>query len=625
MSDAEVCGALQATLSPDKAQRKQAETYLVGLEAAPGFAVHLLQLVQQHCATQQPQSALIRASAAVYFKNLIKRGWDDSAESDVPHRVVLSASDRSAIKAHMVKLVVLCGHAADVQAQLSAALSIISASDFPGKWPDLLPEIISQLATGDMRTVCGMLLTANSILKRFRDAFKSDELYTELKYVLNMFAAPLTALFIKLGEALNSKNLADPAEKKNIVELLEALRLCSRVFFSLNWQDLPEFFEDNMASWMPAFERYAHLELPLLRSDDDDAVPLERLQASIVENVSLYASKYEDEFAGYLPKFTSAIWGLLMRTSAAPKFDHLAATAIRFLASVIGKSMHAHLFQDPATLRQIVEQIVVPNMSLRDADVELFEDSPSEYVSADFESADADTRRRGARDLVSAMCKHHESATTAICSEHVGRMLQAYAANAEANWRQKDAALHLIVAVSVRAESQQRGVSQTSAQLDVVDIFRQHVLPELQDANAQTRPVLKADAIQFACTFRNQLPPDVLVGLLPLLATHLRSPVHVVHTYAAACLERILTTHVDPSVPSSPLKIGRAHLAPLLGPLFEALFGVLDAAGSSAAAEASFENERAAASFVSTLTNAGTVTCGRLWHQRCEDVTGSTG
>ena len=38
-----------------------------------------------------------------------------------------------------------------------------------------------------------MLLTANSILKRFRYAFKSDALYSELKYVLDMSGGSATA------------------------------------------------------------------------------------------------------------------------------------------------------------------------------------------------------------------------------------------------------------------------------------------------------------------------------------------------------------------------------------------------------------------------------------------------
>jgi hypothetical protein len=60
-----------------------------------------------------------------------------------------------------------------VQAQLSEALSIISAEDFPDRWPGLLPELITRLgAPGarDFPSVAGVLTTANTIFKRYRQA-----------------------------------------------------------------------------------------------------------------------------------------------------------------------------------------------------------------------------------------------------------------------------------------------------------------------------------------------------------------------------------------------------------------------------------------------------------------------
>ena len=39
------------------------------------------------------------------------------------------------------------------------------------------------------------VLNVSHIISRFRYSFKSQELWTELKYVLDKFAAPLTELF----------------------------------------------------------------------------------------------------------------------------------------------------------------------------------------------------------------------------------------------------------------------------------------------------------------------------------------------------------------------------------------------------------------------------------------------
>jgi exportin-2 (importin alpha re-exporter) len=60
-----------------------------------------------------------------------------------------------------------------VQSQLSEALTIISQHDFPGKWQALLPELTLKLKEqgNDFTVVVGVLETANSVFKRFRNAF----------------------------------------------------------------------------------------------------------------------------------------------------------------------------------------------------------------------------------------------------------------------------------------------------------------------------------------------------------------------------------------------------------------------------------------------------------------------
>ncbi len=68
--------------------------------------------------------------------------------------------------------------------------------------------------------------------------------------------------------------------------------------------------------------------------------------------------------------------------------DLLATTCIRFLTSVVSKKMHEQLFRDPSTLKQIVENIVVPNLILTTEEEELFEDNPMDYISRDMEGSD---------------------------------------------------------------------------------------------------------------------------------------------------------------------------------------------------------------------------------------------
>jgi len=83
-----------------------------------------------------------------------------------------------------------------IQRQLSDAVSVIGREDFPKKWPGLLKEMISKFQSGDFHIVNGILHTAHSLFKRYRFEFKSNDLWTEIKLVLEEFATPLTQLLI---------------------------------------------------------------------------------------------------------------------------------------------------------------------------------------------------------------------------------------------------------------------------------------------------------------------------------------------------------------------------------------------------------------------------------------------
>jgi exportin-2 (importin alpha re-exporter) len=71
-------------------------------------------------------------------------------------------------------------------------------------------------------------------------------------------------------------------------------------------------------------------------------------------------------------------------------------------------------------------------------------------------------------------------------------------------------------------------------------MFWLQVLPELQDAAVNERPILKADALKFVTTFRSQLPATTLLALLQPITTLLGSEQVVVHSYAATAIERFL-------------------------------------------------------------------------------------
>ena len=131
----------------------------------------------------------IRVSAAITFKNFIKRNWhiNEDGLDKITHE------DRTDIKSSIVELMLTSPE--QIQRQLSDAISIISKEDFPEKWENLLTDMVQKFNTGDFHIINGILRTAHSIFKRYRHEFQSNELWKEIKYVLSSFAVPFTNLF----------------------------------------------------------------------------------------------------------------------------------------------------------------------------------------------------------------------------------------------------------------------------------------------------------------------------------------------------------------------------------------------------------------------------------------------
>lgn len=55
--------------------------------------------------------------------------------------------------------------------------------------------MVDHFKSGDFHKINGVLRTAHSLTKRYRHEFKSQELWAEIKLVLDTFSQPFTELF----------------------------------------------------------------------------------------------------------------------------------------------------------------------------------------------------------------------------------------------------------------------------------------------------------------------------------------------------------------------------------------------------------------------------------------------
>ncbi|KQK03472.1 exportin-2 [Brachypodium distachyon] len=530
-----LAGWFAQTLSPDAAARRAAEQSLSSAASTPGFALALLAL-----ASSPRHDLQARLAASVHFKNLLRRRWPKPSPDadDADH---LPANDCAIVKTHILQLLLTAPPL--IQKQLSEALAAAAATDFPAKWESLLPSIVSSLGTalsaGDVPATNSLLAAAASLFSRFRNVFDNNALRIDLKYCLDSFAAPLLEVFLSTSRRLQaSAAAANPLEVRPV---FECLRLCCEIFYSLNSVDLPEFFEDHMREWMTEFRAFLTTSYP--PPVEADGAP-DALRAAVCDNLQLYMEKYEEEFRGYLKEFVEAVWGLLMAPTVSPSRGQLAVTAIRFLTTV-AESVHHALFGSPEAMKQICDSVVVPNLRLRDEDEELFEMNWVEYVRRDSEGSDTDTLRRAACRLLRGLAANYREQVAALVSAQVQQMLAAYAADRVNNWKEKDAAIYLVITLMQKPGATGGGVPV----VDMESFFTSVIVPELQAPDWQSEPMLKATVLRFLKEFKDQIPKATALALLPSVTRFLTHESNVVHSYAAVFIENLLITKDVVQVP----------------------------------------------------------------------------
>lgn len=521
MSDlANICAVLEQSLDPRLA--KEAGVQLKSLETTPGFPVSLLHLVSSN-----DISIPIRLAGSLYFKNLIRRKWIDEAGV-----YMIDSNDVKLIKSEIIKFMIQLPD--QLQIQIGESISLIAESEFPELWPELLDELISMLSLNDLYTNKGILKVAHSIFKRWRPLFRSDELFLEIKTVLDKFCSP----FLQMLQGIDSLIDQNLNNKDQLKLLLENMLLLIKIYYDLNCQDIPEFFEDNIQVMMGIVLKYLKFHNSLIEdvSEDDEIDLVIQIKINICELIQLYSTRYGEEFENFIPSFIESVWQLLNEITIQPKFDILTSKALKFLTNITNLSKFNQIFNN--NLKELLEKIIIPNVKLREIDEEIFEDDPIEYTRRDLDGSDIDSRRKSCIDLLRALKELNESLVTQEVMVYINQFLNDYKLNGQ--WKSKDLAIFLFSGIASKGSLTNSGiVNGINLLVDVIEFFSNNIYPDL--INDVPHPILKVDAIKYIFTFRNQLTKEQLIQTFPLLSLHFQSDNYVVYTYSAITLEKILS------------------------------------------------------------------------------------
>lgn len=364
------------------------------------------------------------------------------------------------------------------------------------------------------------------------------------------------------------------SNKEMLSQLFGSMNLIVKLMYDLSVQDLPPVFEEKLQALATLLHKYLTYNNTILETDDETSSgPLEHLKAGIFEVLELWVQKYEDDFGPHVGQFIESSWSLLTALGPEVKYDILVSKALQFLTAVTKSNERAQAFNQEGVLTQVTERVILPNLTLRESDMELFEDEPIEFIRRDLEGSDSDTRRRAATDFLRQLMSQFEKLVSSVVLRYIQHYLSNYAENPSINWKSKDTALFLYSSIAAKGTiTASQGVTSVNDFANVVEFFQNNIAADLI-ADSGVPPILKVDAIKYLYTFRSLITPQQWQDAFPLLVKHLGSSDYVVYTYAAIALERTLALSSSSKQPM----IDRSSVEKLSAQLLQHLFGLIEA------------------------------------------------
>lgn len=242
------------------------------------------------------------------------------------------------------------------------------------------------------RTNCFIYDLISSLTERYTFEFRSDPLFLEILDCMQInevitssaeFYISEIEVFLKNANKLNSSHCLF-----NVIEVyLNSLKHIINIAYNFNYQDFPEFYEDNLSRWI----NILMFSLNLITCDyskDFCEVGLAAFNMWIK-----YVSSYYSDIVEYYKSFIDPIWKLLVDfNNKLSNSVYLKANKEKIMDSFIEFYKIIISFRRTPLLEinveQLISTLVFPNLNATNKELEDLEDNVVNYVKLELQESD---------------------------------------------------------------------------------------------------------------------------------------------------------------------------------------------------------------------------------------------
>ena len=399
----------------------------------------------QRCTHAEEIPGDLRQMAVIYLKNAIKKNWAEPPRGEDGQQrkktISISAEDKGLVKQGIVEMF---PHAPpSVRVQFEECLRVIITEDFPAQWPELGHQLLAWLSSGNQQAVTAALRITRIVARKYE--YRDDDDRLELNAIVEAIFPQVLSTFLSLVESRGSDS----------VELAELLKLCCKIYYSTTYMDIPPMLVNDQSQyegWMNGLLALAEMR-PHEQGMPQDAEgrvswPWWKMKKWVYNIAYRLFSKYGIARVGSTKQSADEVFGAKWNADYSMKFLHavvhemsiygqgsyitprVANSLLNFLEEAIRKQNYWKELEPH--MMQIVEQVVVPMLAFDDADQELWEEDPEEYIRKGYDIIeDIYSPKTAAVTVICELCSSKKKKQLDPIMNHLASILQEYNASGQ--------------------------------------------------------------------------------------------------------------------------------------------------------------------------------------------------
>ena len=535
----EISAVFQKTLSQDKSDRENSEQFLsqikMDINTLNTFFSYIL---------NKSENVTLRSSASIFLKNYISDYFYDSSYNAILNKdKIMDENSKNYFKENILQLML------NVESNLlpniieMVKIVVQGANGYLIIWPklmDFIGDILNKHDSSKSRHIYNLI---TKIIKRYHIESKSDSLFREIIYTMDKICKPMTDDAINIIKYFNTYNNGND---DLMLQCLQMMNKIMSIFYSLNYQDFPEFFEDHLTEWITILNDTLLLPNKTGEINNNNINPsllelILKVKAKTLKNINLYYSNYYEDIEKYAQDLCGSVWTLMCKSKIiSDNYSKLMKELLDFFKSgfQMGKINNLKIEQ----LNQIFEYIILPNLSISSKEREDFLENPVEFLKIEFEEYDMSSNKYFSINLLQIINNNFPDVNKMIISPKIIQLLNEYNSDKSKNWNQKLLAINLLFASCIKTFAQRFGVTELNPQSsynDIDGLINEIFIKEFQDYKSPI--IIQVYSLKFLSTFRLQITDKNKLGqIILMLIDILNKCGEVTQNACLLCLDLII-------------------------------------------------------------------------------------